>query len=224
MVEDLVSDSVALLDAQHAEGDERVCGWIAALYRFQDGFDCSFTHFRVMDALVRRGYVVRFPLDRHPDYARRRDYFESLTEFTALREFDEEADDFEGYAGWLEDGYVEPPFLYCDAGTELWRRMVGESADPPRRTSLFAVLHAVAVAAEKVGDVSLITDWYDIGPYLLTDGSPVLDELQEDPDVIALRAVVHRTGAHAAECRTGYRPPLDAIEDDELMTWWYVSA
>jgi hypothetical protein len=46
------------------------------------------------------------------------------TQFTALRAFDEDAEDFDGYATELEDGYVDPPWLYCDAGTDLWRRMV----------------------------------------------------------------------------------------------------
>lgn len=76
----------------------------------QDGFDCSFTHFRVRDILLRRGYVYRFPLDRHPDHAERSAHWDAL---------------------------VDPPFLHCDAGTDLWRRMVsvgelrGPDVDPP---------------------------------------------------------------------------------------------
>ncbi|MFE0426052.1 hypothetical protein [Streptomyces sp. NPDC058953] len=168
-VEDLVADSVRVLDRHTAPDDPRVRDWFAALYGFQNGYDCSFTHFRVMDTLLRRGYTYRFPVDRHPDYAERTGYFDALTGFTGLRTFDEEAPEFAGYDSWLEDGYVDPPFLYCDAGSALWRRMTaagelrGPDAVPPRRVRLIDVVREVAVAAEKAGDRELTDMWYAFG-------------------------------------------------------------
>ncbi|MGW1269162.1 hypothetical protein [Streptomyces sp. NPDC002491] len=139
LIEDLIADSIRVLDGHAEAGDPRVRGWYSALCRFQSGFDCTFTHFRVMDILLRRGYTYRFPVFLHPDYAERSEYFDALTEFTGLRTFDENAPDFQGYGSWLEDGYVEPPFLYCDVDTELWRRLAtagrlqGPDTAPPRR-------------------------------------------------------------------------------------------
>ncbi|MEU0986100.1 hypothetical protein [Streptomyces sp. NPDC005953] len=75
-IEDLVADSVRLLDVHTEPGDPRVRDWFAMLYDFQNGYDCSFTHFRVMDALLRRGYTYRFPIDRHPDYGERATYLD----------------------------------------------------------------------------------------------------------------------------------------------------
>ncbi|MFJ5774616.1 hypothetical protein [Streptomyces sp. NPDC093094] len=96
-VEDLVTDSIRLLDRHAAADDPRVRDRFAALYGFQDGYDCSFTHFRVMDILLRRRYTYRFPLDHHPDHAERSAYFDALTDFTALRTFDEDSPGFQGY-------------------------------------------------------------------------------------------------------------------------------
>ncbi|GII60639.1 hypothetical protein Skr01_07240 [Sphaerisporangium krabiense] len=216
LIEDLVADSIRVLDAHYPDPDPRVRDWVAALYRFQDQYDCSFTHFRVMDALLRRGYAYRFPLERHPDYAARREYFDGLDDFTELRVFDEEADDFDGFETWLEDGYVDPPYLYCDAGTDLWRRMseagllTGGDAVAPRRTSLVEAVAAVARAADARSDHQLIADWYALGPHVLVSNPLDPEDLETDPAVSELRSIAHRTGGL----------PLDHEPYDDLETWW----
>ncbi|WP_020551533.1 hypothetical protein [Embleya scabrispora] len=235
-IEDLVEDSIRILHAHHGPDEPRLREWFAVLYGFQDRFDCSFTHFRVMDILVRRRFTYAFPLDRHPDYAQRRDHFDALTEFTALRTFDddaEEADDFDGYASWLEDGYVDPPLLYCDAGSRLWRRMVdsgrlgGPDAIAPQPVPLIDVVRELAVAAEQHGDRELIATWYSHGCHTLLDG-PVgcpydIEELAEIPAVRDLRAIVRRTRALAVDTPPEHRPPTEASDADDLETWWWTN-
>ncbi|HEU5474742.1 MAG TPA: hypothetical protein VFV67_29200 [Actinophytocola sp.] len=49
VIEDLVADSVRVLDGHPETGDPRVRDWFAVLYGFESGFDCSFTRFRVLD-------------------------------------------------------------------------------------------------------------------------------------------------------------------------------
>ena len=230
-IEDLVADSIRVLDAHAAPGDRRVRDRFATLYGFQSGYDCSFTHFRVMDVLLRRGYTYRFPVDRHPEHAGRRAYFDALAGFTGLRQFDEDAPDFAGSESWLEDGYVDPPFLYCDAGTDLWRRMVaagelrGPDAEPPRRVPLIDVVREVAVVAEKEGDGELIGMWYAFGAETLL-GGPVgcpydVDELADMPAVRDLRAVVRRTGALAAARESPCAVPVEYAERGDLAAWWW---
>ncbi|MDX2823845.1 hypothetical protein PV416_22780 [Streptomyces ipomoeae] len=168
-VEDLVEHSIRLLDSHHPADDRRVRNWIGVLYRVQDQCDCSFTHFRVMDILLRRGFTFRFPPDEHPDYRERKETFDALTGFTALRDVDEDDD-----SGWLEDGYFDPdpPLVYCDVGSALWHRMVrlgrltGPDADPLREVPLIDVLQAIAIAGEELGDRTLITDWRELEPTL----------------------------------------------------------
>ncbi|MGW0948618.1 hypothetical protein ACWD4O_39510 [Streptomyces sp. NPDC002623] len=230
-IEDLVADSVIVLDGHTEPHDPRVRDWFATLYDFQSGYDCSFTHFRVMDVLLRRGYTYRFPVDRHPDHAERSGYFDALTEFTGLRTFDEESPDFAGYESWLEDGYVDPPFLYCYAGTELWRRMAaagelhGPDAAPPRRTPLIEVVREVAVAAEQEQDHELIGMWYAFGCDTLLRGPAGcpfdVTELAEMPAVQDLRAVVRRTGALPIAQRSPYAVPVEFADHHDLEAWWW---
>ncbi|GAA3112161.1 hypothetical protein [Streptosporangium carneum] len=228
-IEDLVEGSVRVLDARCPAGDPRARDWFGTLYRFQEGFDCSFTRFRVMDALLERRFTYRFPVERHPDYAARRGYFDGLGEFTALAEIDEDDEEFEGFEDWLDDGYVEPPFLYCDAGTGLWRRMVeagtlgGADAEPPRRTPLAEVAHAVAAAAEQEGDHELIAMWHALGWSALT-GDLVVFDPRDHPDLCGLREIARRTGALSIDLPHGVRPPAEVFEGDELEAWWWADA
>jgi hypothetical protein len=226
-IESLVEGSIRLLDQRLPSDDERPRDWIGVLYRFQDWYDCSLTQFRVMDVLLRRRYTYRFPLDQHPDHAERSEYLGSLTEFTPLRQYDEDADDF---SGWLEDGYIEPPWLYCDAGTDLWRRMVeaghlrGRDADAPRPAPLIDVVATVAALAETEGDRETIAMWYNAGPDILLDGQlarPItVDDLRSVPSVRQLRQIVERTDALAVKLSHDHGPAPDA-ELDEVDSWWW---
>ncbi|ANZ41369.1 hypothetical protein BBK82_40830 [Lentzea guizhouensis] len=227
LIEDLVADSVVVLDGHAGEGDPRVRDWFAALYDFESGHDCSFTRFRVMDVLLRRGYTYRFPLDRHPDHSARPDHFAARTEFTALREFDEDAPGFAGYDSWLQDGYVDPPWLYCDAGTDLWHRMVtagdltGPAAAPLRRTRLVEVVREIAVAAEEHQDRELIGLWYAFGCEALIGTALDVAELAEMPAVQDLRAIVRRTDALPAAQESPCGCPIEAAADEDLEAWWW---
>ncbi|WP_230689182.1 hypothetical protein [Catellatospora paridis] len=229
-IEDLVSGSVVVLDARHAEHDDRLRNWFTALYTFQARFDCAHTQGRVLDILLRRRHTYRLPLHQHPDYAPRREFFDGLTEFQALREFDEDADDFAGYDDWLQDGYVDPPWLYCEAGTALWSRLVdagllhGPDAVAPARVALLDVVTAIAEAAERHGDPGLVAAWYALGPALLVDGTLLdVEDLRDDPGVTRLRKIVQRCGAASAEPPDGYRPTDEQLDmlGDERETWWY---
>ncbi|WP_164842405.1 hypothetical protein [Actinoplanes solisilvae] len=53
-IEDLVFESVLVLDEHYRPDDARVRDWLVALYAFQDGFDCSHTKGRVLDILIRQ--------------------------------------------------------------------------------------------------------------------------------------------------------------------------
>ncbi|MEU7697006.1 hypothetical protein [Streptomyces sp. NPDC039028] len=232
VIEDLVADSVRVLD-RHSPGDEsRLRDQIAVLYDFESGFDCAFTKFRVMDILLRCGSTYRFPLDRHPDYGKRVAYFDALTEFTGLRAFDEESPDVAGYDSWLEDGYVQPPLLYCDAGTDLWRRMVdsgelrGPDASPLRPVPLIDVVRDIAVAAEKEQDRDLIALWYSFGCETLLGGPAGcpfhIDELAAMTSVQDLHAVVRRTDTLSLASRSPYAAPVECADAEDLETWWWL--
>lgn len=221
-------DSVRLLDAHHPADDDRPRDWFAALFAFQRGLDGGITYFQDIDLLLRRRFVYAFPIERHPDFALRRDFFDGLTEFTALRTFDEDAEDFDGYDTELEDGYVVAPLVYCDAGTDLWRRMVeaglltGPDAVAPRPVALIDAVLAVARAAESAGDVRLIALWYTLGSGILVGGAPTVEELGRLPAVRELRDIVRSTGAMAVRLPDGHRP-TDEQAAALGESWWYLS-
>ncbi|GAB3831528.1 hypothetical protein ACFPIJ_29770 [Dactylosporangium cerinum] len=226
MFDDLVWESVRMLDAHD---DDRMRDWLPELFAFQRQHDGSITYFRGIDLLLRRRFVYRFPIDQHPDHPQRREFFDALTEFTTLRTFDEDAEDFDGYDTELEDGYVDPPLLYCDAGTDLWRRMVdagrlaGADAVAPRPVALIDAVLAVATAAERAGDRELIALWYTLGSGMLVDLAATVEELRAIPAVLQLREIALRTDALSVPVPPGHRPSDEEVEamDDESASWWY---
>ncbi|BCY08111.1 hypothetical protein L3i22_031990 [Actinoplanes sp. L3-i22] len=223
-IEDLVYESVRTLDRHHPADDGRLRDWFVALYAFQFTFDCSITQGRVRDILLRRGHTYRFPVAEHPDYAERRAFFDGLDDFTDLHE-DDELPERE-----LATGYVDPPWLYAEAGSALWQRMAGAgrltgaAAVPPNRVRLIDVATRIAAAAERDGDAELIAHWYGLGPEILVGGYPLhADELPATPGVAELREIVRRTGALEVDLPPGYRPSEEEIEamDSDLDRWWY---
>lgn len=215
-IEDLVEFSIRVLHNRHRDGADRVRDAIAVLYRYQGGYDCSCTQFRVLDELLIQRYTYRFAYTDHPDHAGLGEFLDGCTEFTALA-----PEDIEDPEDWLEDGYVDPPHLYCDAGTELWRRMVesgrltGRDAVAPRPLPLSEVVLDVVTAAEEQGDVELIALWHALG------GDELLEEAAtEDPERVRVVRAVHeiavRTGAVSHELPGGLRPEPYG----DLESWW----
>ncbi|MEV0032399.1 hypothetical protein [Nocardia sp. NPDC050793] len=227
MIEDLVEGSIRALHARAPVGDRCVRDWFSVLYRFQETHDCSFTHFRVMDVLLERGFTYRFALTEHPEYPQRRAFFDGLAEFTALSEAGHppDAEDWDDFDDWLDQGYVDPPHLYCDAGTALWRRMAetgkldGHDAEPLPGTPLAEVVHEVALAAEDAGDIELIALWHAQGIDAFLGVAGIADARRMRA-VRAFRDIALRTGAITFDLPHGYRPPPEFYEDDPLESWW----
>ncbi|WP_433062573.1 hypothetical protein [Dactylosporangium sp. CS-033363] len=212
VIEDLVFHSILTLD-KHGAPLRDAC---TALYAFQRGHDCSHTMGRVEDLLLESGHTYRFPLSEFPELAHLTDDFIQLGD----DEYDE----------GVQDGYVRPPWLYCEAGTRLWQRMVdegrlrGADAEPPRAVPLIDVVATVCAAAEQDGDAELIALWWGLGHQSIVGGTPFDPaDLEAVPAVRKLREIVCRSGALEVELPDGYRPTdaeLDAL-DDELESWWY---
>ncbi|MCP3097846.1 hypothetical protein LZ198_03040 [Myxococcus sp. K15C18031901] len=172
-IEDMVEGAVRVLDRRAPAGDDAPRSQFARLLAFQGECDCSFTHFRMMDILLARRFTYRFDVADHPDHATRREFFQGITEFTYLHEdLTDDPDASEGESRPLA-GYIEPPDLYCDAGSPLWRRMVeagkltGPDAEPPAKLLLIDVVLEVLRGAEAAGDAELIAMWFNLGPSTL---------------------------------------------------------
>lgn len=244
LIEDLVEGSIRVLHAAAPAGDQGIRDRIAELYRFQGEYDCSLTYFRLMDILVERGFSHRLPLEAHPEYAQRREFFDGLREFTALSEFasgsaasgaptddeydepsDDEYDDPYDVARWLDQGYVEPPHLYCDTGTGLWTQLVatgqlrGDGAELLRPIPLPQVVLEVARAAERAGDIELIALWHALGWHALL-GPSAFDDPRDIPALSEIRDIAVRSGAASFDLPSGVRPTPGVFAEDELELWW----
>lgn len=173
-IEDAVADSVRLLHEHHDGADHR--DLFSALYAFQAGFDCGFTHGRVLDILVERRFTYRLPLAAHPQFAAHERAFTGAptdavtfvgSEILGLDPPDD------GPRIGHEHGYLADGALYCDAGTPLWHELVaagvlsGADAEPPRSPPLGTLALHVARVAEKVGDRDLVAMWINLGPRTL---------------------------------------------------------
>ena len=215
-LESLVEDSVNILHGSGADPWE-LRSQYATLYEFEGRWDTSFTHLRNLDQLLAARFVYRFPLSEHPDYQAHRDYFDGLSEFAFL-------DLGDGGDG----GYTEPPELYFDAGSPLWRRMVelgrlaGRDAEPPRDLALTAVGLRVATLAEQRGDRELIAQWYRLLAIELdVEADPA--ELARDPTLTALRAMVRRTDALSLPMFGSLLsdPDPKTLEEFPALLWWF---
>lgn len=211
--EALVEDSVEILATSGRPGPElRSLYW--NLYEFEAHWDTGFTHFRSMDRLLEARFVYRYAIPEHPDYAARRSYFDSLAGFSFVEPED--------------GGYVQPPALYFDAGSPLWQRFVelgrltGSDAERPRRLPLTSIAYDVARLAEAAGNRRLVSWWYRLlAPELL--GDTQIGELEADPVLRDLRALVRRTGALAVKDDYGLLrdpDPRDLAETPGLA-WWF---
>jgi hypothetical protein len=205
-IEDLVETSIRALATStlRDQVDARsVCWW---LYDFQNHWDTGFTHFRVMDSLLDFRFAYRFAFAQHPDYERERAYFDGLTDFAFILVKPSEPSGkgfFDPVKGWTSAnpvaGYYKAPYLYCDAGSNLWARMAetgaltGNDALPPDpRMKITGAVLAVARAAEQQHDLRLISDWYAYLALQLASFNGDLDALVMDRSLAEFVALLNR--------------------------------
>jgi hypothetical protein len=207
--EDLVEESVRVLASSklRAELDLRSIYWW--LYDFQNHWDTGFTHFRVMDSLLDARFIYRMEPSQHPDYVALREFFARLTDFAFIRINPLESaatNFFDTVKGWTATnpvaGYFNAPYLYCDAGSPLWARLVeagvltGRDAVPPdAQLGLTGAVLAVCRAAEEQGDISLIGAWYGYLALQLASFNDDLDPLLNDPSLSELMTLTQHLKA-----------------------------
>jgi len=186
-LEDLVEQSIRLLHEHDAEIDHRSA--FNALWEFQERGDCGFTHFRVLPILLERRATYRFTKDVHPA-------IETL----------------EGDGVTRELGFVDDAFLYCDAGTELWKQLLdelrGDDQKPPQHMPLSTLALHIARAAEKANDLETIAAWFNFGPKLLFGDADAM----KSPEALELKAIVKRTQAEVKDVEEWHGP---------LWKWWF---
>lgn len=216
--EDLVEMSVKLL-AMSGLSRERLRSLYFNLFELEARFDTSFTHFRTLQELLAARFVYCLTPSEHPEFQVARDYFEGLDSFSFIE-----------VPGRRPDGsYYNPPYLYCDAGSPLWQRLVelgrlgGSDARAPAVLPIQEVLEQVARLAEDIGDVRLVAYAYRLLLWALLDQDPL--QLADDIAILRLREIVRRTGALDLDVASGgcalRNPTRQDLEDSPLLRFWF---
>lgn len=242
-IEDLVECSIIAVCDSPRRGEMDLRSVIDALYRYQDTFDTSYTHFRVMERLLACGAVYRVKVGDHPDYDRCKDALDALEGFVPVyrdpcREWAKD-NRFEAY---FCDTYdfprqegepegAETHRLYVEAGSALWQRMVdagrltGPAAAPVTPMSVNEAVLVVCQELERQGATTLLREWLTyMPPYYLTMDEVPLSQWRADPATIALRDLLQRAVSFSirsdGEIEDGRGlPPGDVILNSFRESW-----
>ncbi|MFK7799121.1 MAG: hypothetical protein AB8E82_16835 [Aureispira sp.] len=77
-IEALMENTIHLIDKSNAAPNQkRQLIWNT--YHLQGYFDCSFTHFRVMDVLLKHNYVQQYAIDEFPPTKQHPEFFQELS-------------------------------------------------------------------------------------------------------------------------------------------------
>jgi tetratricopeptide (TPR) repeat protein len=233
-VESLVELSVHCLDKSQEES-QVLRSYFYNLYHLQQQFDTGFTHFRVMDILIKHRFVYTFPITAHPDYHSHQSWFDNLAaagKFSfiykdPLSPWDGESNPVAGYANY--DHGSQTYLLYADAGSLLWEALVangtlkGHDAQAPEAMETFRMAYEVAEMAAEQQNKDLLAYWYLLLPYMVMqaeqEGQPVnYKALEATLELIVTNDAIQEEGL----------PPADELpvggELGKFCQWWYAPA
>ena len=192
-IENLVEETVYLIDSADMPNVIKR-DYLAAIYRVQNLYDTGYTHFRVIDILLKYKFVYRIPSSDYPGYAEK-----------------------PGAAtGWMEDeasgelAYAEvegeQTYLYIDAGSISWEKLCSErvlsgtDSTPVIAIPLPQLVNDLVQEAEKQNQQTLLTQWYGLLVNGYLDGTFGKDDaladsfpgLLQNADIISIRATAQR--------------------------------
>jgi hypothetical protein len=232
-IEALTEVSIRLLD--RTEGlDHR--SMFKSLYDFEGAFDTGFTHFRLMDILLKRRFAYRMALEDHPDYTQFKDALEGIRkdDFTQIER--------DPSAKWHRTtnpsvAYWSKGYLYREAGSEIWAklselgRFSGADRESPQPIDIVDIADAVVSSAIAEGDKKLAAWWYAALPvaifWEISSRRSVL--ALDDLTLQSVRDVIVKSEAYKIETDWGLLsyPERDSDmmresgPDGRFLQWWF---
>ncbi|NTD99835.1 hypothetical protein G6M26_31245 [Agrobacterium tumefaciens] len=174
-IEDLVEETTYLIDRSSNDDLITKRDILFNLYRFEAFFDTSYTHFRVMDILVKHRFVYKIPVEEYPQLG--------ITE--AQIPEDEDGD-------WVYDqdenaiAYAQQEngimYLYGDAGDLLWKSLCELDILPksehesPQKLSIPLLVKIMMLEAERQQHHDLLKQWYNLLVNAILEGDFGKDE------------------------------------------------
>ena len=174
-IEDLVEETTYLIDRSSNDDLITKRDILFNLYRLEAFFDTSYTHFRVMDILVKHRFVYKIMVEEYPQLG--------ITE--AQLPEDEDGDwvydqdkNAVAYAQ-RENGII---YLYGDAGDLLWKSLCELDILPkadhesPQKLSIPQLVKILMLEAEKQQHDNLLKQWYNLLVNAILEGDFGKDE------------------------------------------------
>lgn len=232
-IEDAVEHSIALLSKTERLDKKDL---IHTLYQYQCNYDTGYTHFRIIEILLRERFVYQLPLHEHPDYVSLK---EDLDKFNSQK------------SGWIylhpqqkvsaknpSVAYWNSPFMYVDAGSILWEKLVstgkltGLDSIKPKDLGLLYTANEIIKQALKseVSSLPLIAWWYALVPMDFAMGTLYGTNPAGNPLLNEIHQLCVQSGAHKVQTDYGLLkfPSLDDLKEFEsenelhsfLMNWF----
>lgn len=154
-IEALMENTVRLIDkSENSAGEKRNLIWNT--YNIQSKFDCSFTHFRLMDILIKHDFVQQYEVKDFPMYSEYPDFFIVATskDFEWIREKPlEKWSEANPELAYWDDNYNR---IFADFGSQFYTNHPTEKA-----TELHPLDFGLQVIkdAYKQNDKSSIYNW-----------------------------------------------------------------
>ncbi len=201
-IEDLVEDTVLLID-QASWSASLKRDYLASAFNIQRYFDTGYTHFRVMDILLKYGFVYRISLDRHADFATIKNVEDGWIKSEHTGE--------PSYAKH-EDGQI---YLYIDAGDQNWQRLCeeqqlhGPACVAPSIVKVHEFLAEILEEAERKNQYELLLRWYAFFVYeFLQEAFPENDPAENNfinivgsLPMLSIREIAERNRVNAPNVR-----------------------
>ncbi|RFZ94045.1 hypothetical protein D0C36_00335 [Mucilaginibacter conchicola] len=163
-IENLIEDTVHLIDkAKLTDTIKRQ--YLAGIYRIQALYDTGYTHFRVIDILLKYKFVYRIPAHNYPNLAKQ------ITQIPGWAK-----EETTGELAYVQTRDNET-YFYIDAGNIAWETLckngvlTGNDCAPLAEFNLSELLSNILHEAEKQGEQALLTNWYGLLVNSYLDGS-----------------------------------------------------
>lgn len=218
-IEDLVEDSVRMIDRSEHFSLLEKRQLLFNLYAIQELFDTSYTHFRVIDILLKHRFVYKIPVAAHPELDIAPEKLPAPGQSQWIYGEDENA----GPVAYGENGNGTV-YLYTDAGDPLWQRLCelkiisGEDCLPPEKLTVPQLTNEIVTEAERQQDSTLLQQWYNLlvngvleSDFAMAEGIPgTLPGLLADDSLAALRNMAQRNNIGTQKKRR---------DEDDYLGW-----
>lgn len=225
-IEGIIEDSIRFVSESEKSNSDKI-NLIYNLYQVQNQFDCSFTHFRLMDILQSVGYTKTITLEEHPDYKKNKTFFDELKK----KDFEFIYNDVT--KGWGKDnllvGYwnLKDQKIFLDYDSPLW---ANDKKTILKNLFFYDLAKEIIEMAHHQKNENLVYDWT---AFMLNYGVPFFSPELEDEKMItkyiAPIKIIFDSYSYDAyepihESLTVEMPPIEWADEKTIQLYEYFNS